>query len=115
MEREREQQEAALAVRLREVDAIESKIESLRDPAALEEQIARYQRQCTQLEALQMKHQEENVSQKKAVQDEINAALRAITEHNDYVRKQFAELQQYVLRKKAALGRVVAPLTVDEA
>ena len=113
LNREREQQEAALAVRLREVTSIDDKIESLRDPAALEEQIARYQRQCTQLEALQMKHEEENLSQKRAVQNEINAALMAVTDHKDYVQKKFAELQQHILKKKASLGKVSVPSSVN--
>lgn len=102
-----------MAVRLREVKSIEEKVESLRDPAALEEQITRFQRQCTQLEALRMKHEEENVAQKRAVQNEINAALRAVEEHNAYVQKKFAELQQYVLKKKAGLGKVSVPASVN--
>lgn len=109
LNREKEQHEATLAVRLREVAAIEEKVSSLRDPAALEEQIARYQRQCTQLEALRMKHEEENIANKKAVQEEIGAALKAAEEHNEHVRKKFAELQQYVLRKKASLGKLTVP------
>jgi SMC interacting uncharacterized protein involved in chromosome segregation len=109
MEKEREQAEAALAVRLREVEAIESKIESLRDPVALEEQIARYQRQCNQLEALQLKHQEENISQKMAVHDEINAALRAIEEHNNYVREKFKSMKQYAIEQRTTLRSVTRP------
>ena len=113
LNKEREQHEAALAVRLREVTSIEGKIESLRDPAALEEQITRFQRQCTQLEALRMKHEEENVAQKKAVQDEINAALQSVEDHNAYVQKKFAELQQYILKKKASLRKVTVPASVN--
>ena len=113
LNKEREQNEAALAVRLREVASIEEKVESLRDPAALEEQITRFQRQCTQLEALRMKHEEENVAQKKAVQNEINAALQSVEEHNIYVQKKFAELQQYILRKKASLRKVTVPASLN--
>jgi len=113
LNKEREQLEAALAVRLREVTSIEEKVESLRDPAALEEQIASFQRQCTQLEALRMKHEEENVAQKKAVQNEINAALKSVEEHNIYVQKKFAELQQYILKKKASLRKVTVPANVN--
>lgn len=115
LNKEREQQDAALAVRLREVTSIEEKIESLRDPAALEEQITRFQRQCTQLEALRMKHEEENVAQKKAVQKEINDALQAVEEHNVHVHKKLAELQQYVLKKKASLRKVTVPASVNLA
>jgi SMC interacting uncharacterized protein involved in chromosome segregation len=113
LHKEREQQEAALAIRRREVTSIEEKIESLRDPAALEEQITRFQRQCTQLEALRMKHEEENVAQKRAVQKEINEALRAVEEHHIYVQKKFSELRQYVLKKKASLSKVTVPANVN--
>jgi hypothetical protein len=113
LNKEREQQDAALAVRLREVTSIEEKVESLRDPAALEEQITRFQRQCTQLEALRMKHEEENVAQKKAVQDEINAALQSVEDHKAYVEKKFAELQQYVLKKRASLRKVTVPASLN--
>lgn len=113
LNKEREQQDAALAIRLREVSSIEEKIESLRDPAALEEQITRFQRQCTQLEALRMKHEEENVAQKKAVQNEIHDALQAVEEHNVYIRKRFAVLQQYILEKKASLRKVTVPASVN--
>lgn len=109
MERERDQAEAVLAVRMREVGAIESKIVSLRDPVALEEQIARYQRQCIQLEALQLKHQEENISQKKAVHNEINFALRAIEEHNNYVRERFESMKQYAIDQRTTLRSVTRP------
>lgn len=108
--KEREQAEAALAVRLREIDVLEDNIESLRDPAALEEQIARYQRQCTQLEALQMKHQEENISQKIAVLDEIKTAIRAITDHNQYLQEQFGVMKQYAISKRS----VILDVTLSE-
>lgn len=113
LNREREQQEAALAIRLREVTAVENKVEALRDPAALEEQITRFQRQCIQLEALRMKHEEENISQKKAVQSEINAALQSVADYKVYVQKKIAEVQQYVLKKKASLGTVTVPSSVN--
>jgi chromosome segregation ATPase len=113
--REKEQQEATLAVRLRELSALEEKVASLRDPAAIEEQISRYQRQCVQLEALRMKHEEENVAQKKAVQEEIESAMRAVEEHNDYVHKKFAELEQYMLQKKSSYGKIKSPTSVLDA
>jgi DNA gyrase/topoisomerase IV subunit A len=113
LNREREQQEAALAIRLREVTAVENKVEALRDPAALEEQITRFQRQCVQLEALRMKHEEENIAQKKAVQSEINAALQSVADYKVYVQKKLAEVQQYVLKKKASLGKVTVPSSVN--
>lgn len=103
LEAEKEQQDATLAVREGEVCAIEEKIESLRDPAALEEQMIRYQRQLDQLEALNRKHQEENLLMKQAVQKEINAAIQAIIAHNVDVKKKFADLKAYASEKEARL------------
>ena len=90
-------------------------MEALRDPAALEEQITRFQRQCIQLEALRMKHEDENIAQKKAVQSEINAALQSVADYKIYVQKKLAEVQQYVLKKKASLGQVTVPSSVNLA
>lgn len=100
---EKEQNDAALSVRTREVKAIEEKIDELRDPAAIEEQIAKIQRQCTTLEALQLKHQEETVSAKRAVQEEINAALDEMSRYDEQVQMKLNELKQYKLEKMVLL------------
>jgi kinetochore protein NDC80 len=110
---EREAQDAKLAVRQREVEAMEDKVAALRDPVALEEQMAGYERQCAELEALQFKHKEENISQKKAVQDEIEAAFKLMSEHDEHCRRKLSDLDSYWLEKKAKMGQVTVPANID--
>jgi SMC interacting uncharacterized protein involved in chromosome segregation len=112
LEFERDAQDAKLAVRQREVEAMETKVATLRDPVALEEQMAGYERQCAELEALQIKHKDDNIAQKKAVQNEIESAFRLMTEHDDYCRRKMSDLDQYWLQKKAKMGKVKVPANV---
>jgi kinetochore protein NDC80 len=74
---------ATLAVRQRELDTIERKVTSLRDPVALEEQLATYDRQCAELESLRIDQQEENIAKKKSVVEEINTACTAMKDYED--------------------------------
>lgn len=97
--RESEANEAALSFRLKEVDAVETKIASLRDPVALEAAISKYLRQCSQLEELRQKHQSENVSKKKAIQEELDMALRVLAEQKEYVQNQFKDLGDHIQNK----------------
>lgn len=106
LENEQSQNEAALSVRLREASVIEEKIETLRDPVTLEERIAVVQRQCTTLEALQLKHQEETISTKKAVQDEISECLIAMAKYEDHIESKFGELHNYKLDKLTTLTAI---------
>ena len=94
-ETERELQEATLNVRLHEVETIELKIESLRDPASLEEQMCALQRQCDSLERLKKRHHEETVTQKFAIQQEIEEAILAVEEYNRFVGNKLNELKCY--------------------
>lgn len=104
LENERESFTASLSVRQRELDTMERKVNALRDSIALEEQMASYERQCAELEALRIDHSEENIAKKKAVVTEIYAACKAMNEHdekfedavvqvNEYWRKIFAEVR----------------------
>lgn len=112
LESEREAQDAKLAVRNREVDAMEAKVTALRDPVALEEQMAGYERQCAELEALQIKHKEENIAQKRAVQDEIETALQTMQEHDEFCQHKLSELDQYWQIKKAGMSKVKVPANI---
>jgi SMC interacting uncharacterized protein involved in chromosome segregation len=103
LETETEQQEATLQVRLREVESMNVQMDSLRDPASLEEQICAYQRQCDQLEALNRKHQEDTVANKRAIKEEIETALDAIQEYNVHVTAKLQELQDYTMQQKKSL------------
>jgi SMC interacting uncharacterized protein involved in chromosome segregation len=112
LESEREAQDAKLAVRQREVEAMEDKVAALRDPVALEEQMAGYERQCAELEALHFKHKEDNVAQKKAVQDEMEEAFRLMAEHDEHCRRKLSDLDKYWLQKKAKMGQVRVPANI---
>lgn len=79
---ESETMDAKLAVRSREVEAMEHKIRSLQDPVALEEQMASYGRQCVELEAARVELHNEAASKRQAMLDEINAACAAMMNHD---------------------------------
>jgi SMC interacting uncharacterized protein involved in chromosome segregation len=98
-ESERKTQDAKLAVRLREMEAIEASMKSINDPVAQEEQLAKCERQCAELEAQRLKQQEEHLVMKKAVQDEIEAACQAVMELENFLKAKTAEVNQYWLMK----------------
>ena len=109
LDQEREIQEAKIAVRQREVDAMEAKINGLSDPVALEAQMAQFERQCAELEALRRQHEEESVAKKRAVVQEIQEALALMAEHDAHFEKKQQELAAYWDRKKASVeGDLVA-------
>jgi kinetochore protein NDC80 len=97
---EKEAQDAKLAVRARELTSMEEKVASLRDPVALEEQMASYERQCAELEALAETHEAENVAKKRAVLEEIESAMALMAEHESFCRHKIAELDAYWQNKK---------------
>jgi len=107
LENERKTQEAKVAVRLREVEAIESSAASINNPVALEEQLARYERQCAELEALRLQRQEENLASKKAVEQEIEVACQAIMEMESFCKAKAAEVNQYWLMKRTMNSKTV--------
>jgi kinetochore protein NDC80 len=109
IEAEKEAQEAKLGVRSREATSMEAKIMSLRNPVALEEQMAQFERQCAELEALRMKHEQENVMKKKAAYDEIARACAAIKEYDEFCRNKIAEVNVYRKEKQAMYGEIQPP------
>jgi len=104
IENERTTQEAKLAVRLREVEAIESSVASINNPLALEEQLVRYEQRCAELEAIRLTQQEENLANKKAVEKEIEIASLAIIELDAFCKAKTAEVSQYWLMKKTSMN-----------
>lgn len=106
---ERDAQDAKLAVRAREADSMENRVAALRDPVALEEQMAQFERQCTDLETLRMKHEEDNVARKKAVCDEIERACDAMKEYDEFCLQKIAEVEAYRTESLNALGNVHLP------
>mmetsp|Transcript_26886 Transcript_26886/g.50332 ORF Transcript_26886/g.50332 Transcript_26886/m.50332 type:complete len:445 (-) Transcript_26886:1580-2914(-) len=114
MEAEREAQEAKLGVRVREAESIENKVASLRDPVALEEQMAQFERQCAELEAMRQQYEEENLARKKAVCDEIEQACSAMQEYDQFCLKKIAEVHEYRKDKRASYGELRLPRAVEE-
>jgi SMC interacting uncharacterized protein involved in chromosome segregation len=106
---EREAQDAKIAVRTREAEAMEQRVSALRDPVALEEQMTQYERQCAELESLRLQHEEENVARKRAVCEEIDHACRAIQEYDDYCHGKIAEVQTYREEKQSAREELHLP------
>ena len=113
LEDEQEAHSAKLAVRQREVEAMENKVAARRDPVALEEQMAAYERQCAELEALRLEHQEENVARKKAVQDEIEQACDLMVEHEAYFEHKVREVEEYWQKKEANIRTIKAPANIQ--
>lgn len=109
LQAENEAQDAKLAVRVREAESMEAKVASIRDPVAIEEQMARYERQLAELEALRMKYNAENVAKKKAVCDEIEQARKNMESYEEFCKEKVAEVQQYRNKKKDAYGKLNIP------
>lgn len=106
---ERDAQDAKLAVRSREAESMETRVAALRDPVALEEQMAQFERQCTDLESLRMKYEEDNVARKKSVCDEIERACEAMKEYDEFCLQKIAEVQAHRTETHSALGKVHLP------
>ncbi len=109
MEAERVAQSAKLEVRTNEAESIESKVASLRDPVAIELQMAQFERQCAELEAMRQQYEEENLARKKAVCDEINKACAAMEEYDQFCIENVAEVQEYRKSKQTSCGELRLP------
>jgi kinetochore protein NDC80 len=115
IEGERETQEGKLGVRTREAESMETKVASLRDPIALEEQMAQFERQCAELEAMRQQYEEENLARKKAVCNEIDEACFAMQEYDRFCLKKIDEVYQYRKEKRAAYGELQLLRNSDES
>ena len=114
-ESEQKAQEAKLALRIQEVEAIELSVSSINDPVALEEQMAAYERQIAELEALRYKQQEENLAMKKEVENEIEAACQAVMEMQNFCQAKAAEVSQYWMMKQTMNSATVSsPENVEQ-
>jgi SMC interacting uncharacterized protein involved in chromosome segregation len=109
IEAERETQEGKLGVRTREAESMETKVASLRDPVALEEQMTQFERQCAELEAMRQQYEEESLSRKKAVCNEIDQACVAMQEYDQFCLQKIDEVYQYRKVKRATYGELQLP------
>jgi hypothetical protein len=107
---EGDHQEATLQVRLREVEKIEEQIDVLRDPISLEEQICAFQRQCDSLERLRSQHQEETLTRKAMIQQEIQEAILAVEEFHSFVARKLQELENYSTTQRNNLPKTIPSL-----
>ena len=112
-QQEQKAHSAKLAVRQREVDAMKEKVDTLRNPVALEEQMAGFERQCAELEALQIMHQEENVDKKQRALKAISDAFSMMEEHENYVQRKSSEVKDHWAQKKASICKIIATSIVD--
>jgi kinetochore protein NDC80 len=113
LESERDSFSGSVTVRQRELDSMERKISSLRDPIALEEQMAAYERQCAELESLRIEHQEENIAKKKAVTAEIYAACKAMNEHDEKFKQAVTQADEYWMVKRDEVRAITMKCDVE--
>jgi kinetochore protein NDC80 len=114
MEAEREAQVAKLGVRMREAESMETKVASLRDPVALEEQMTHFERQCAELEAMRQQYGEDNLARKKAVCDEIDRACAAMEVYDQFCLDKLTEVRAYREKKRATYGDLKIPVAMEE-
>ena len=100
---------------MREVESMETKVASLRDPVALEEQMTQFERQCAELEAMRQQYEEDNLARKKAVCDEIEYACAAMEEYDQFCLQKVAEVRDYRDDKRAGYGALEVPRTMEES
>jgi hypothetical protein len=99
-----ESQESVLAVRQREVAAMEQRVQSIQEPpGTVEEQVARLERECAELEALRLQRQEEYAVRKKTVRAKIEQALNLMLQQEEYTQRRLAQLRDYWGNKRATL------------
>lgn len=79
---------------------MEEKVETLRDPSAVETVMSKYQSQINDLESLCKKHQEGNLARKQAVLSKFNHALRVCSDYKMYIEKELNSLDKYLKGKQ---------------
>jgi len=116
LEQESQAHERKMAVRKREVEAMESKVSSLRDPVTLEEQKLAYERQLAEYEVLRQQQREEIIAKKRAAKQEIDAGCQLMQEHEEHFQNKMKELEAYWAKKEAAMGSIRVPdnIALDE-
>eukprot|EP00978_Attheya_sp_CCMP212_P041454 scaffold237949_cov54-Attheya_sp.AAC.9 len=109
LNREIEDQESILKIRLKEVESVETMVSAMRDPVSLEEAITKNQRKCAELEVLRLQYQQDSILRKRAVHDEIENAIRLCHDHTEYQQKKVLELDSFIQDSKNNLDHVVDP------
>ena len=115
LQQEQEAHVQKQGVRQREVDTLESKVQALRNPVALEEQMAAFRQECARLEA-QLAHTRDvgQVALGKT-QQQIHQALCLMQEHEAAIRAQLQELDEYWTQHVGKLEGLKAPKPLESA
>mmetsp|Transcript_11286 Transcript_11286/g.7882 ORF Transcript_11286/g.7882 Transcript_11286/m.7882 type:complete len:120 (+) Transcript_11286:2-361(+) len=95
-QQEKQEHEETLLIRQREVENLEKKVETLRDPSAVETVMSKYQSQINDLSTLREKHQKGNLARRQAVLDELNRALSIVSEYKQYRENEIRKSRKYL-------------------
>lgn len=80
----------------KEINKRKEKVETLKDPSAVEAVMSKYQAQIIDLNSLIKKHQEGNMARKQSVLNEFNHALKVCSEYKLYREEKLKSIQKYV-------------------
>ncbi len=92
--------EAEINDKVRELELLRAKISSLSDPTLVESTIAKLDVKRNQLILILQQAEEENISKKKAVTDEIQMALSLIQDYEVAKTEQLENMNAYINQRK---------------
>ena len=95
-----ERLETSINDKVRQLQSLNTKISSLSDPFLIESTIAKSDAEYKQLQLQQDMEEKEQLSQEKAVTDEIQTALMHLKEYEVAMRERFGEMCTYVRQRK---------------
>ena len=95
----KEKLESDIKAKQRQLDLLQTKISSLNDPEGVKATIAKYDAEHKRLQLQLEKERKEHAAMKKAVDDEIRAALMKAKEYQDY-KKKLNELNSHIKKRK---------------
>lgn len=103
-----------LAVRQTELEKVEYKLNALHNPVTLEEQMAAYEEQCSDLERMRIRYKEENITKKKVVLAEIHGACEAMNKHDKFVAEVVSKARSCWHEKSAEVAKLTLAGAVDK-
>jgi len=92
-----------------EINVIQSKISSLKDPAGTEVAIKRIREKCSELEALRREEQAEAAALKMAVANEVDTALNACRAYMVHVHERMEFCVSSLQKKQSSLSQMNQP------
>eukprot|EP00804_Cyclotella_cryptica_P023223 CCRYP_000416-RA/>CCRYP_000416-RA protein AED:0.05 eAED:0.05 QI:835/1/1/1/1/1/3/192/486 len=101
---EEEQLESDILATHRQRELLQTKITTLNDPSGTESTIAKSDALYKELQVLQKKRDQENVTRLKAVAEEIRRAVEAAVEYEKFVQGVIEERNAYARKKKDGLN-----------